>query len=187
VCASPALFEEKSRILLRYLKTVSQILSEIQMRGMGVNTSKMLLKKSGRFGIYFVEGGNNQRASNVIYDRKYSTISQSGPEDYSFDSILENCKWLHLPGITPTLSEKAFKSTLETAKVAHSRNITVSCDLNFRKKLWNRVPSKSAKELARECEYVDVIVGNEEDALEVFGINAGCSSVDKSHVEKVLR
>jgi len=188
VCASLAIFGEKSRYITALPENSITDAFRNQIRGLGVDTSKMLIKKSGRFGIYFVESGANQRASNVIYDREYSTISQSGPEDYNFDSILEDCKWLHLSGITPALSEKAFKSTLEIAKVASSKNITVSCDLNFRKKLWNWAPGKSAKELAKECmtqivEYVDVIVGNEEDALDVFGINAGTSAVEKGHVD----
>lgn len=188
VCASLAMFGEQARYITALPDNSITDAFRNQMRGLGVDTSKMLVKKSGRFGIYFVEGGANQRASNVIYDREYSTISQCGPEEYNFDCILENCKWLHLSGITPALSEKAFKSTLEIAKAASLKGISVSCDLNFRKKLWNWAPGKSAKALAGECmsqivEYVDVIVGNEEDALDVFGINAGNSAVDKGHVE----
>ncbi|MEI6167822.1 MAG: sugar kinase [bacterium] len=188
VCASLALLGETSRYVTAIPDNPVSEAFIFQLRGLGVDTSKILLKKSGRFGIYYVEAGANQRPSNVVYDREYSAISQTAPGDYDWDSILENTKWLHLSGITPALSEKAFLSTLAIAEKAQEKKITVSCDLNFRKKLWKWDPSKTANQLANDCmsrivKYVDVIVGNEEDALDVFGINAGHSSVDKGLVD----
>lgn len=188
VCASLALLGENSRYVTAIPDNPVSEAFIFQMRGIGVDTSRILLKKSGRFGVYYVEAGANQRPSNVLYDREYSSISQTAPQEYDWEGILENVKWLHLSGITPALSEKAFKSTLAIAEKAKEKKITVSCDLNFRKKLWKWDPSKTANQLANECmtqivKHVDVIVGNEEDALDVFGINAGHSAVDKGVVD----
>ncbi len=188
VCASLAILGESSRYVTAIPDNHISESFMFQMRGLGVDTSRILLKKSGRFGVYYVEAGANQRPSNVLYDREYSSISQTAPQEYDWDGILDNAKWLHLSGITPALSEKAFQSTLAIAKKAKEKNIMVSCDLNFRKKLWKWDSSKTPNQLANECmtqivKYVDVIVGNEEDALDVFGINAGHSAVDKGLVD----
>jgi 2-dehydro-3-deoxygluconokinase len=188
VCASLAILGENSRYVTAIPDNHISESFIFQMRGMGVDTSRILLKKSGRFGVYYVEAGANQRPSNVLYDREYSSISQTSPQEYDWEGILENVKWLHLSGITPALSEKAFLSTLAIAEKAKEKKITVSCDLNFRKKLWKWNPLKTPNQLANECmtqivKHVDVIVGNEEDALDVFGINAGHSAVDKGLVD----
>ena len=188
VCASLAILGECSRYVTAIPDNPISEAFIFQIRGLGVDTSRILLNKSGRFGVYYVEAGANQRPSNVLYDREYSAISQTSPQEYDWDGILENAKWLHLSGITPALSEKAFQSTLAIAKKAKEKNIMVSCDLNFRKKLWKWDPSKTPNQLADECmtqilRNVDVIVGNEEDALDVFGINAGHSDVGKGRVD----
>lgn len=183
VCASLAQMGMKSRYLtaLPSNAIVSAMLSEL--RGFGVDTSKIHHTSKGRLGIYFAETGANQRGSAVVYDRAYSSISLVGPEEYNYDEMLDGVTWLHISGITPSLTENAFNATLNMAKKASEKGIKVSCDLNFRKKLWKWCDGKSAKELARECmgkivPYADVIIGNEEDAADVFDIHAEGSSVE---------
>jgi 2-dehydro-3-deoxygluconokinase len=145
------------------------------------------LRKEGRLGIYFLETGANQRSSNVLYDRAGSAIALAAPEEYAFDAALEGISWLHLTGITPALSENACLSTLELANRAKTRGLTVSCDLNFRKKLWNWRSGTSAKDLARECmsrllPSVDLVIANEEDAADVLGIHAEGTSVEDGRI-----
>ncbi len=157
------------------------------LRAMGVDTSKILVTKKGRVGLYFLETGANQRSSVVVYDRDYSSISLTSPEEYKFEQALEGVKWVHLTGITPALSEAAFQSTLTLAKLARQKGVTVSCDLNFRKKLWQWRPGTPATTLAGECmsallPFVDVAVGNEEDAKDVFGIEAEGTSVEAGQI-----
>jgi 2-dehydro-3-deoxygluconokinase len=106
------------------------------LRGIGVDTSRILRTHQGRLGLYFVEKGANQRPSNVIYDRGHSAVASGPPDQYDWDNIYTGAKWLHLSGITPALSEIAFETTLAAAKAAQNKGLRVSCDLNFRKKLW---------------------------------------------------
>jgi len=184
VCASLAILGEKSRYVTALPDNSITAAFTAQMRGLGVDIERLLLKDSGRMGVYYVEAGANQRSSNVIYDREYSVVSMTGPDEYDFDSILDSVKWLHLSGITPALSEKAFLATLEFARQAVARNIIISCDLNFRKKLWKWQPGIQPRALAEKCmaeivPLVDVIIGNEEDASDVFGISADTSDVTK--------
>jgi 2-dehydro-3-deoxygluconokinase len=157
------------------------------MRGLGAKTDRILLKENGRMGIYFVETGSNQRSSNVVYDRAHSCMSETKPEEYDFEKILDNVKWLHISGITPSLSEAAFLSTLEIVKQANELGVTISCDLNYRKKLWEWNPELSKTELARKCmeqivPFVDVIIGNEEDASDVFAIHAQDSDIESGQI-----
>lgn len=182
VCASIAMLGDNARYVSALPDNPITAAFVQQMRGLGVDMTRLHLTQEGRMGVYFVEAGANQRPSNVIYDRAYSVISQAAPEDYDFDSMLENAKWLHLSGITPALSENAYLSTLAIAKSASEKGITISCDLNFRKKLWKWSETEAPKELAFRCmseivPYVDVIIGNEEDAADVFGIKAGETDV----------
>lgn len=187
VCTSLAIFGENSRYSTALPDNSITRAFINQVRGLGVDTSGILLKKSGRMGVYYVETGANQRPSKVEYDREYSVISLTGPEEYDFDAILDNAKWLHLSGITPALSEKAFLSTLAIAQKAAGKGISISCDLNYRKKLWNWQAGTVSHELARKCmeqivPLVDVIIGNEEDASDVFGIHAASSNVEKGEI-----
>lgn len=157
------------------------------LKGLGVDTSPVLLRKEGRLGIYFLETGANQRSSNVIYDRDGSAISLAAPAEYDFSKALNDVHWVHITGITPSLSENAFLSTLELVRQAKQRKATVSCDLNFRKKLWRWKPGRSAKELANECmtqilPWVDVLIGNEEDAADVLGIHAEGTEVEAGRI-----
>lgn len=144
------------------------------LRKYGVGT-KYIVRGGERLGVYFVEKGASQRPSKVIYDRANSAIAEAEITDFNWEKIFENTDWFHFTGITPALSKKCAELCKEALWVAKKRNITVSCDLNYRSKLWN-------KDLARQvmselCEYVDICIANEEDAADVFGISANKTDV----------
>ena len=146
-----------------------------ELRRYGVDTSK-IVRGGPRVGIYYAEKGASQRPSKVIYDRAGSSIALAQPSDFNWDEIFEGADWFHFTGITPALGGALPEICLEACKAAHERGITVSCDLNYRKKLWTR-------EQARECmsklvPYVDVCSSNEEDAKDVFGIEAENTDID---------
>ena len=104
------------------------------LRGLGVDADSIVLTDEGRLGLYWVEAGANQRPSRVIYDRDYSSVSMTSADAYDWDTITEGAGWLHTTGITPALSEQSAKATHEAVKRAKAAGLTVSCDLNFRKK-----------------------------------------------------
>ncbi|MBQ0125065.1 MAG: sugar kinase [Clostridiales bacterium] len=139
------------------------------LRRYGVDTSK-IIRGGERIGIYYAEKGASQRGSLVIYDRAHSSIAESSAEDFDWNTIFDGAEWFHLTGITPALSDNMAKISLEACKAAKARGITVSCDLNYRKKLWSR--EKAGEVMSEICKYVDVCIANEEDASDVFGINA---------------
>ena len=139
------------------------------LRKFGVDTSK-IVRGGERVGIYYCEKGASQRPSKVIYDRAYSSIAMAKKEDFDWDKIFDGVEWFHFTGITPALSDSMAEITLEALKIAKSKNITVSCDLNFRKKLWSK--EKAGKVMGELCHYVDYCIANEEDAKDVFGIEA---------------
>lgn len=123
-----------------------------------------------RLGIYFCEKGASQRASNVVYDRAHSSIAEAVEADFNWVDIFNGADWFHFTGITPALSDKAAALAIEACKRAKELGVTVSCDLNFRKKLWS---SEKANEImSMIMPYVDVVIANEEDAEKVFGIKA---------------
>ena len=147
----------------------------MQMRGFGVDISHVV-RGGDRMGIYFVEKGASMRPSKVIYDRKYSSIAGVKPGDIDWDSAFDGAGWLHWTGITPALSDGAAAVTLEACKAAKAKGLTVSCDLNYRKKLWTREKAKAV--MTELCSYVDVMIANEEDAKDVFGIEAAGTDVE---------
>jgi len=154
----------------------------------GIDTSDILRVDQGRIGIYFVEAGANQRPSTIIYDRAGASIAAADPSIYDWKKILQGAKWFHFTGITPALSQLSAAATMDAAKAARDMGLTVSCDLNFRKKLWDWAPGTSAKDLASKVmngilPYVDVLVGNEEDAEDVLGIKAGDTDVTKGKLD----
>ena len=155
---------------------------ETELRGLGCDVSRILWSETGRMGVYYAEHGSGQRGSNVVYDRDYTTISLLGVDDYDFDAMLENVDHLHITGITPSLSENAYLVTLELVKKAAEKGCVISCDLNYRKKLWNWGREKKKGALASECmeqivNYVDWVICNEEDAADVFGIHAESTDI----------
>lgn len=123
-----------------------------------------------RLGIYFCEKGASQRASNVVYDRAHSAIAEAVETDFNWVDIFNGSDWFHFTGITPALSDKAAVLALEACKRAKELGVTISCDLNFRKKLWSS--EKANEVMSQLMEYVDVVIANEEDAEKVFGIKA---------------
>ncbi|MFA7190229.1 MAG: sugar kinase [Sphaerochaetaceae bacterium] len=145
----------------------------------GVDTS-LIVRSGSRLGVYFVEKGASQRPSKVIYDRAGSAIALAKPEDFDWDSIMDNASWFHWTGITPALGGDLPQICLEACKAAKAKGITVSCDLNFRKKLWNS--EKANIEMSKLLPYVDVCIANEEDAKDVFGIEAKDTNVDSGRI-----
>ncbi|HAX43468.1 MAG TPA: sugar kinase [Bryobacteraceae bacterium] len=141
-----------------------------QMRAVGVDVS-MVKRQKGRFGIYFVEPGANQRPSKVVYDRENSAIALAKPGDLDWKTILTGAAMFHVTGITPALSQSAADLSIEAAKTAQSLGVPVSCDFNFRKNLWKY--GKTAPEVMRELvRYVDYAIANEEDCQKALGIQA---------------
>ncbi len=141
-----------------------------ELRGFGVDTS--LIRRAGeRVGIYFLETGANQRPSKVVYDRSHSSICEAKPGDFDWDRIFDGARWFHITGITPALSQSAADLSFEAVRAAKAKGLTVSCDFNYRGKLWKY--GKSAPEVMRELvKYVDVGIANEEDCQKAIGITA---------------
>ena len=144
------------------------------LRQFGVDTS-FIARGGDRVGIYFLEKGASQRPSKVIYDRAGSSIATASPSDFDWDAIFEGADWFHFTGITPALGDNIAGICVEACKKAKEKGITISCDLNYRNKLWSK---EKAREVMTElCEYVDVCISNEEDASDVFGIKASDTDV----------
>ena len=144
-----------------------------ELRYFGVGTKK-IVRGDGRVGIYYLEAGANQLPSKVVYDRAYSSIALAKPGDIDWDNAFAGVSWFHITGITPAISESAMVLSLESVKEAKKRNITVSCDLNYRKNLWKY--GKTASEVMRELtRYVDVAIANEEDVQKSLGITVDVS------------
>ena len=139
------------------------------LRKFGVDTS-MIVRGGERVGIYYNEKGASQRPSKVIYDRAYSAISMAQPTDFDWNKIFEGVDWFHFTGITPALNPTVAGICLDACRAAKEKGVTISCDLNFRKKLWSR--EEAQKTMTELCKYVDVCISNEEDAHDVFGIDA---------------
>ena len=136
-----------------------------ELRGWGVDTSR-ILRGGDRMGIYFCEKGAGVRASNVIYDRAHSAISEITPQDIDCGRLLYGAGWLHFTGITPALDENVADATLKMVKAAKERGMIVSCDLNYRAKLWSR--EQAGKVMRELLKYVDVLISNEEDCKDVL-------------------
>jgi 2-dehydro-3-deoxygluconokinase len=141
-----------------------------ELRRYSVDTSK-IKRGPGRMGVYFLEAGANQLPSKVVYDRSDSAISLAQPGDVDWDDAFEGADWFHITGITPAISASAMALSLEAVKTAKEKGLTVSCDLNYRKKLWKY--GKDAPEVMSELvKYVDIAIANEEDCQKSLGIKA---------------
>ena len=139
-----------------------------ELRSFGVDT-KHIRRSGDRVGIYFLEAGANQRPSKVVYDRAHSSISACKPGDFNWAEIFDGAKWLHITGITPALTQGSAELSLECVKAAKEADVTVSCDFNYRGKLWKY--GKSAPEVMTELvRYVDVSIANEEDCQKSLGV-----------------
>ncbi|MBQ4545916.1 MAG: sugar kinase [Oscillospiraceae bacterium] len=139
------------------------------LRYFGVDTSA-IVRGGDRVGIYFLEKGASQRGSVCIYDRAHSAIQEADPDDFDWNSILEGADWFHFTGITPALGPNLVEICKRACIAAKEKGIKVSCDLNYRGKLWTREQAREA--MTELCKYVDVCISNEEDAKDVFGIEA---------------
>ena len=151
------------------------------VRHYGVDT-KDIVWGGPRLGIYFVEKGASQRASKVVYDRAGSSIALARRGDFDWAKILKGAKWFHFTGITPALGGELPEICLDALKYCKAHKITVSCDLNYRGKLWSK--AEAGKCMARLVPYVDVLIANEADAADVFGIVGEGSDVENGTLDK---
>jgi len=154
-------------------------LNYIRQFDVGVNN---IVRTQDRLGIYFVETGATYRGNKVIYDRANSAFANIKPKVIDWSKIFSDAKWFHWTGITPAVSESAADACLEAVKKAKEMKLTISCDLNYRGKLWKwgKTPEKVMSDLLK---YVDVLICNEEDAEKVFGIKAPGVDVSKGEIE----
>ncbi len=150
------------------------------LRKMNVKTDN-IARCGERLGIYYLETGASMRASNVVYDRAHSSISTATEADFDFDKIFEGADWFHFTGITPAVSDAAAELTEAALKAAKAKGVKVSVDLNFRKKLWSS--EKAQKIMTNLMQYVDVCIGNEEDAEKVLGFKPGNTDVTSGDLE----
>ena len=142
--------------------------------------TKYISRSGDRVGIYYLETGSAMRASNVVYDRAHSSISEAKISEFNFDAIFKDASWFHFTGITPAISDSAAELTKAACIAAKKNGVTVSCDLNFRKKLWTS--EKAKKVMTDLMQYVDVCIGNEEDANKVLGFKAENTDVTKGEL-----
>ena len=139
------------------------------LRYFGVDTSH-IVRGGDRVGIYYLEKGASQRGSVCIYDRAHSAIQEAQPDEFAWEEILKGADWFHFTGITPALGPNMVEACKAACKAAKKLGVKVSCDLNYRGKLWTREQAREA--MTELCQYVDVCISNEEDAKDVFGIEA---------------
>ena len=150
------------------------------LRRYGVDTS-MIVRGGDRIGIYYNEKGASQRGSVCIYDRAHSAIQESTPSDFDWDVIFEGADWFHFTGITPALGPNMVDACRDACKAAKAHGLKISCDLNYRGKLWSRQQAREA--MTDLCQYVDVCISNEEDAKDVFGIEAENTDIDAGKID----
>lgn len=151
------------------------------LRKYGVNTDS-ITRGGERVGIYYLEKGASQRGSVCIYDRAHSAIAEAKPEDFDWDAIFDGAEWFHFTGITPALGAGAVEICKQACKAAKAKGVKVSCDLNYRGKLWTRDEARAA--MTELCHDVDLCISNEEDAHDVFGISAEGTDVASGKLNK---
>lgn len=151
------------------------------LRRFGVS-DRFIVRGGERLGIYFLETGASQRGSKVIYDRAHSAVTTLTPDDVDFDAVFEGAAWFHWTGITPALGEQAQRMLVEACKSAKAAGARISCDLNFRAKLWTEEEAQSV--MRPLMEYVDVCIANEEDAEKSLGFRAGASDVETAELDE---
>jgi len=158
-----------------------------ELRGLGVGT-RHIVRGGERIGIYFLESGASQRASKVTYDRAHSAIAGIQPGEVDWDQVFQGAHWFHWTGITPALGDSAAAVTREACEAAKKHGLTISTDLNYRKKLWSR--EKAGQVMGGLMEFVDVCIANEEDAESVFGIKGAevtSGQIEHGQYEDVAR
>lgn len=184
VCASLAnYFEDSSQIYFVSKVPANELgKSSIKtLRSQNINT-EYVVQGGQRLGLYFLEEGASQRPSKVIYDRKNSSFAESSVTDFNWDIIFEDCSWFHFSGITPALSENLAEICKMACKKAKEKNIKISCDLNYRKKLWTTEKANSV--MSELFEFVDVCIANEEDVQNVFGLQGSYEELAQKIIQK---
>ena len=166
VAVSLARFGLDSRYITKLPENPFGDIALSKLRQQNVDTS-CIARGGERLGLNFYESGVSMRPSNVVYDRKHSAISEALPEDFDFDRIFCDADWFHVAGITPAISDRAAELVKQAMMAAHKHGVTVSVDLNYRSKLWS--PEKAQSVMVPLMKYVDVCIGNEEDAEKVLG------------------
>ncbi len=151
------------------------------LRKYGVGTEH-IVRGGERVGIYFLEKGASQRPSKVIYDRAGSSIATATKADFDWNEIFDGVDWFHFTGITPALGDNVADICMDACKAAKEKGVTISVDLNYRNKLWSK--DEARKVMGDLCQYVDVCIANEEDAHDVFGIQAADTDVTTGKVNK---
>ncbi len=181
VAVSVANFGMKSEFVSKLPDNDLGHMAEQELRKYAVDTGHMIYG-GPRLGVYYVEKGASQRPSKVLYDRANSSIALARTEDFDWEEILDGCNWFHFTGITPALGENCAEICEDALKVCREKQITVSCDLNYRKKLWTE--EKANVIMGKLMQYVDVCIANESDAADVFGIRAEGSDVTKGELSQ---
>ena len=151
------------------------------LRRYGVDTS-MIVRGGDRVGVYYTEKGASQRPSVCIYDRARSAIAEAQPGDFDWDRIFDGASWFHFTGITPALGPGLVELCRQACRAAKAKGVKISCDLNYRAKLWTRAEARAA--MTELCQYVDLCIANEEDAKDVFGIEAEKTDVTAGELNK---
>jgi 2-dehydro-3-deoxygluconokinase len=182
--------EANVAVSLSHFGLDSSFVSALPMNDIGTNAlavlkmygvdTQFIHRSEHRMGTYYLEHGSGPRPSKVIYDRRLSAFSQLKPGDVDWERVFEDADWFHWTGITPALSESVAELLQEGLEAAKKLGIKVSADLNYRKKLWSEKEAKSC--LTKLMPYVDVLCGNEEDPIRVFGLTPGDSDVDKGRL-----
>ena len=181
VAVSLSLFGLESVFLTKLPENEIGVAAMRSLQYFGVNTDCIVFG-DGRMGLYYLEKGASQRPSKVIYDRKNSAVALSENADYNWDKLFEGVDWFHFTGITPALSDNLSVICKEACMAARKKGIMVSCDLNYRKKLWS---TEKAKEVMSSLmKYVDVCIANEEDAEKVLGISPDDNNVNEARLNK---
>ena len=184
VCASLANYFENSSQIYFVSKVPANELGKSSiktLRSQNINT-EYVVQGGQRLGLYFLEEGASQRPSKVIYDRKNSSFAESSVTDYNWDIIFEDCSWFHFSGITPALSENLAEICKMACKKAKEKNIKISCDLNYRKKLWTTEKANSV--MSELFKFVDVCIANEEDVQNVFGLQGSYEELAQKIIQK---
>jgi 2-dehydro-3-deoxygluconokinase len=181
VCISLANYGFDARFVSKVPKNEIGQSAVNALRNYGVNTS-FITRGGERLGVYFLETGASQRPSKVIYDRAGAAIAKAQPAEFNWSEIFAGVDWFHFTGITPALSDETAEITLIACQKAKEMGLTVSVDLNYRKKLWT--PDKAGAVMTKLMEYVDVCIGNEEDAADVFGIHASNTDITKGEINQ---
>jgi 2-dehydro-3-deoxygluconokinase len=151
------------------------------LRRYGVS-DRFIVRGGDRIGIYFLETGACQRGSKVIYDRAGAAVTTLTPDELDLDALVDGARWFHWTGITPALGETPRRTLTALCRAARAAGATISCDLNYRKKLWTVQEAQST--MRPLMEYVDVCIANEEDAQKSLGMSAGATDVEAAHLEE---